>query len=88
MQLPVRTSRSRNNAPRAIPLKRARFSLICLLFIFWALAIGARLFWLQIVRHRDYQERAEKQQLRTFEVAPRRGVLYDRNLLLRRAQRD
>jgi len=80
MQLPVRTSRSRNNAPRAIPLKRARFSLICLLFIFWALAIGARLFWLQIVRHRDYQERAEKQQLRTFEVAPRRGVLYDRNL--------
>jgi cell division protein FtsI (penicillin-binding protein 3) len=80
MQSPVRTSRSRNNAARAIPLKRARFSLICLLFIFWALAIGARLFWLQIVRHKDYQERAEKQQLRTFEVAPRRGVLYDRNL--------
>jgi cell division protein FtsI (penicillin-binding protein 3) len=80
MQLPARTSRSRNNASRAIPLKRARFSLICLLFIFWALAISARLFWLQIVQHKGYLERAERQQLRTFEVAPRRGVLYDRNL--------
>jgi len=38
------------------------------------------LFWLQIVRHREFVERAAKQQQRTFEVAPRRGVLYDRNL--------
>ncbi len=30
--------------------------------------------------HKEYVERAEKQQQRTFEVAPRRGVLYDRNL--------
>ncbi len=35
---------------------------------------------LQIVRHQEYMERAQKQQQRTFEVAPRRGVLYDRNL--------
>ena len=42
--------------------------------------IAARLFWLQIVRHNEYVERAEKQQQRTFEVAPRRGVLYDRNM--------
>jgi cell division protein FtsI (penicillin-binding protein 3) len=25
-------------------------------------------------------ERAQKQQQRTFEVAPRRGILYDRNM--------
>jgi cell division protein FtsI (penicillin-binding protein 3) len=80
MQLPARASRSRNNATRVIPLKRARFWIICLFFSIWALAIGGRLFWLQIVRHQEFQERAEKQQLRTFEVAPRRGVLYDRNL--------
>ena len=36
--------------------------------------------WLQVVRHSEYVERAAKQQQRTFEVAPRRGVLYDRNL--------
>jgi len=80
MQLPVRTSRSRNTAARVIPLKRARFWLICLFFLLWSFAICGRLFLLQVVRHKEYQERAEKQQLRTFEVAPRRGVLYDRNL--------
>ena len=80
MQLPARASRNRKNATRVIPLKRARFWIICLFFSVWALAIGGRLFWLQVVRHNEFQQRAEKQQLRTFEVAPRRGVLYDRNL--------
>jgi cell division protein FtsI (penicillin-binding protein 3) len=80
MQLAVQANRSRNSATRVIPLKRTRFWLICLFFLLWAMAIGGRLFWLQIVRHKEFQERAEKQQLRTFEVAPRRGVLYDRNL--------
>jgi cell division protein FtsI (penicillin-binding protein 3) len=80
MQLDARASRSRTSAARVIPLKRARFWLISLLFTVWALAIGGRLFWLQIVRHKEFVERAGKQQLRTFEVAPRRGVLYDRNL--------
>ena len=40
----------------------------------WAVAIAGRLFVLQIVRHQEYVERAQKQQQRTFEVAPRRGV--------------
>src|SRR5664279_708652 len=80
MQAAVRTIRSRNNPPRVIPLKRTRFWLICLFFLLWACAIGIRLFMLQIVRHQDYVERAQKQQQRTFEVAPRRGILYDRNL--------
>ncbi len=80
MQLPVRANRNRHGAARVIPLKRARFWLICLFFLLWSLAIGGRLFWLQVVRHKEFVERAEKQQLRTFEVAPRRGVLFDRNL--------
>ena len=80
MQSPVRANRSGNRATRVTPLKRARFWIICLFFSVWALTIGGRLFWLQIVRHKELKERGEKQQLRTFEVAPRRGVLYDRNL--------
>ena len=76
----VQAVRTRNSTPRVIPLKRTRFWLICLFFAFWVCAIAARLFWLQIIRHQDYVERAQKQQQRTFEVAPRRGVLYDRNL--------
>ena len=68
-----------NPAPRAMPLQRTRFWLVCLLFLCWALLIAFRLFWLQVVRHQEFMERAEKQQQRTFEVAPRRGILYDRN---------
>jgi cell division protein FtsI (penicillin-binding protein 3) len=66
--------------PRAVPLKLARFWLLCLFFLLWALLIIFRLFWLQVVRHKEFVERAGKQQQGTFEVAPRRGVLYDRNL--------
>ncbi len=81
MQPPVYQARfSRTNAPRAVPFRAARFWLICLFFLAWAFLIAGRLFWLQIVRHNEYVERAQKQQQRTFEIAPRRGVLYDRNL--------
>jgi cell division protein FtsI (penicillin-binding protein 3) len=80
MEAGIRANQNRMNIKRAMPLKLARFWLICLFFALWACAIGVRLFWLQIVRHKEYVERAEKQQQRTFEVAPRRGVLYDRNL--------
>jgi cell division protein FtsI (penicillin-binding protein 3) len=79
MQAAVRANRTRS-ATRNIPLKRARFWSICLFFLVWSVLITGRLFWLQVVRHNDFVERAQKQQSRTFEVAPRRGVLYDRNL--------
>ena len=80
MQAAIRANRNRSIMPRAIPLRVARFWLICLFFLLWASAIVVRLFLLQIVRHQEYVERAQKQQQRTFEVAPRRGILYDRNL--------
>jgi cell division protein FtsI (penicillin-binding protein 3) len=80
MQPALGVNRNRANSARVLPLRRTRFWLICLFFLLWALAIGTRLFWLQVVRHKEFLERAQKQQQRTFEVAPRRGVLYDRNL--------
>jgi cell division protein FtsI (penicillin-binding protein 3) len=46
---------------------------------FWAAAIGARLYFLQVVQSADLRSRAERQQQRTLEVSPRRGVIYDRN---------
>jgi len=72
-----------NKAPRqtlTAPIRRIRFAYVALFFCFWTGVIGLRLVWLQVVRHGDFVERAAKQQQRTFEVAPRRGVLYDRNL--------
>src|SRR5215831_4439637 len=80
MQAALRANRPRLVTARAMPMKLARFWLISGFFLLWAVVIASRLFWLQIVRHSDFVERAEKQQQRTFEVAPRRGVLYDRNM--------
>src|SRR3984893_4998304 len=72
-----------DKAPRqtlTAPIRRIRFAYVALFFCFWTGLIGMRLVWLQVFRHGDFVERAAKQQQRTFEVAPRRGVLYDRNL--------
>src|SRR5262245_11934549 len=46
---------------------------------FWAIAIVARLFFLQVVHSTDYKKRAERQQQRTLDVSPRRGGIDDRN---------
>jgi cell division protein FtsI (penicillin-binding protein 3) len=63
-----------------MPLLRLRYWLVCLGLLIWVTLIVSRFFWLQILRHHEFVERADKQQQHTFEVAPRRGVLYDRNL--------
>jgi cell division protein FtsI (penicillin-binding protein 3) len=62
------------------PIRRVRFVYVAIAFCVWVGVIAFRLGWLQIVRHSEFVERASRQQSRTFEVAPRRGVLYDRNL--------
>jgi cell division protein FtsI (penicillin-binding protein 3) len=77
---PLRANRARSATTRTALMNQRRFWLVCLFFLVWALAITTRLFWLQLIRHSDYVERAQKQQQRTFEVAPRRGILYDRNM--------
>ena len=69
------TTRAVVAAPR-----RLRFLLVALIFAGWALLIVVRLVWLQVATHSQYVDLAVRQQQRTFEVAPRRGVLYDRNL--------
>lgn len=61
-------------------VRRLRFAGVALFFALWAAVLGGKLFWLQVVKHKEYQEKALRQQERNIEVAPRRGVLYDRNL--------
>jgi cell division protein FtsI (penicillin-binding protein 3) len=80
MPPPVRPSLNSDTAPRATPMKRTRFWLICLFFLIWALAIAGRLFWLQVARYQEFADRARNQQQERITVAPQRGVLYDRNL--------
>ncbi len=70
------TSRQKLTAP----IRRVRFVYVAMIFCFWAGAIAVRLTWLQVVQHSLWVDRAKQQQQRTFEVAPHRGVLYDRNM--------
>ncbi len=61
-------------------MRRMRILGVLAIFLFWATLIVGRLVWLQVIRHSEWLERAERQQERTFTVAPRRGILYDRDL--------
>ncbi len=71
---------ARSGGPLTAPIRRVRFVWITMFFCAWALVIALRLSWLQVVRYDHYVKTAAKQQQRGFEVAPRRGVLYDRDL--------
>jgi cell division protein FtsI (penicillin-binding protein 3) len=48
--------------------------------LFWSTAVIGRLGYLQLVRHTEYLTRALRQQQRTIEITPKRGVIYDRNM--------
>jgi cell division protein FtsI (penicillin-binding protein 3) len=45
----------------------------------WLFAVIFRLVELQVVKYGEFQQRASKQQQRTIDVSPRRGIIYDRN---------
>jgi len=62
------------------PMRRLRVFNVLALLVFWVVLICGRLIWLQVFRHHYYVEEAARQQEHSFEVAPRRGILYDRNL--------
>ncbi len=58
----------------------AKFRLYALsgLLCLWLLAICVRLVYLQIFRYGDFERRAQHQQQRSFDLSPKRGVIYDR----------
>jgi cell division protein FtsI (penicillin-binding protein 3) len=62
------------------PIPRLRFALLIGLLAVWALVIAARLVYLQVFQHKEYAVREARQQERTFQIAPRRGMLYDRDM--------
>ncbi|HZP16681.1 MAG TPA: penicillin-binding protein [Terriglobales bacterium] len=48
------------------------------IFVLWCCGICLRLVYLQVFRYGDFEQRAQRQQQRTEEVSPRRGIIYDR----------
>src|SRR6266403_3649506 len=72
------TKTSRTAKP-ALNNPRARLYMLAVFVFFWLCLIVGRLVLLQVVRYGEFTQRAARQQQRTVEVAPKRGVIYDRN---------
>jgi cell division protein FtsI (penicillin-binding protein 3) len=64
------------NTPRNSANKR--LYLLGAILVLWAGAICLRLIYLQVFRYGDFEQRAQRQQQRTTEVAAKRGIIYDR----------
>src|ERR1035437_886341 len=62
------------------PIPRLRFVTLIGVLLIWVVIIAERLVWLQVFRHAEYAGREFRQQDHTFQIAPRRGMLYDRDL--------
>jgi cell division protein FtsI (penicillin-binding protein 3) len=58
---------------------KARLYLLGGFLFLWIAAISLRLFSLQVVQYHDWLLRAQKQQQRSIELTPARGIIYDRN---------
>jgi len=56
---------------------KSRFYFLCVFFLAWMGAIGARLAHLQVDRHDEFVRRAERQQQRVIELDPPRGTIFD-----------
>ena len=57
-----------------------RLLIVASVALLWSTAVFGRLAYLQLARHSDYLARAQRQQQRTIEITPKRGVIYDRNM--------
>jgi cell division protein FtsI (penicillin-binding protein 3) len=63
---------------RAINAKSRLLEFGTFLFV-WAVLIVGRLLILQVLNYGEWMQRAQRQQQRTAEVSPQRGIIYDRN---------
>jgi cell division protein FtsI (penicillin-binding protein 3) len=71
---------NRINAASAGEQTTRRLLIVAGFALFWIAAVFGRLAYLQLVRHSEYLSRAQRQQQRTIEITPKRGVIYDRNM--------
>src|SRR6201984_1276294 len=57
-----------------------RLLIIAGVALLWITAVFGRLSYLQLFKHGEYLARAQRQQQRTIEITPKRGIIYDRNM--------
>jgi cell division protein FtsI (penicillin-binding protein 3) len=57
---------------------RLRWLVVWVLAVVWMAAVLGRLTYLQLFCYSEYFAKAQRQQQRTFEISPKRGLIYDR----------
>src|SRR5579864_4742139 len=57
-----------------------RLLLVAGVALLWTTGVFGRLSYLQLIKHGEYLARAQRQQQRTIEITPKRGIIYDRNM--------
>src|SRR3954464_1830358 len=65
--------------PQPPPGAGRRLFIFAAVLCFWIVAIVSRLLYLQLFEYGDFVKQASRQQQRSIEVSPPRGVIYDRN---------
>ena len=76
----VRLKKQKPSPTGVRPVGATRGLLLAGMFVLWALAIILRLYDLQIIQYVELLARADHQQQRTVEIAPKRGIIYDRKM--------
>ncbi|WP_040196554.1 penicillin-binding transpeptidase domain-containing protein [Candidatus Soleaferrea massiliensis] len=61
-------------------MRKRMFVMMAGLVLLGFIGLIGRLFYLQVVANDDLQKKATNQQLRTTEISPKRGTIYDRNM--------
>ncbi|GAB4453630.1 MAG: stage V sporulation protein D [Armatimonadaceae bacterium] len=74
-----RTRRKENSRPEAIPAIADRVLVLWLLLGVAFVALGVRLFWIQVVQHPALVREAHEIRKKAIRLPARRGELYDRN---------
>src|SRR5574340_371887 len=76
----VRDKKRKGPLSAARPVGAKRGVLLAGMFLVWMLAIILRLYDLQIIQYVELLARADHQQQRTVEIAPKRWIIYDRKM--------
>src|SRR5882724_5475848 len=82
MKASARPARRKETAEYAATPQQQKLRLVFLAAFLglWVLGIGTRLVYLQVVQYGKYTQLAMRQQQKTVDVSPGRGVIYDRNM--------
>ncbi|MEC9488051.1 MAG: stage V sporulation protein D [Halanaerobium sp.] len=62
-------------------LIRRRIVFLFIVVFILIILLAGRLTWIQVIKKEEYEDKALTQRLRSLKVQPKRGIIYDRNMI-------